>query len=650
MSADEALEEEAFALDAIFGPELTRFTPRSLRVLLAPGGPSLAVELPQGYPATAPALARLHPPTHPRAARVAAALRRAAEELVGSSAVFSLVSVAREALASDDPLPAAPAEAAGGCAPQVTAQGVPQGPQEQRETLLIQVSADKRWWEGEQDEDECAAAVVEAAAQAAADDVPGAPSGAGGSCERSWEYVVGLVGKPSSGKSTLFNAASGATDDRRAARMAAHPFTTIAPNVGRAIARVPCPCVSLGLKPHACRGCSAPGSAAGHRAISVVVKDVAGLVPGAYQGRGRGNRFLDDLTDADALVHVVDASGETDSEGRALHGAEADDGRRSSPEGEVAWVRAELHRWVFDNVRAKWAAVRRRPERLPQLFSGYHADRSLVRAAMMRAGVDPTTFSLVPKGAAGSGASPIPPSSWTAKDLHLVVAHFLRVRFPVLVALNKADTAGAAVGGNLARVLKAFPNERCVPVCARGELLLQHLVAEGAVSHADGSNTFELLPDATDELLIQAAVKAGMRAASGTEDTPPTAEEVRTELQRLKENVLDKHGSTGVTAAMSTALAMRRPVAIFPVADLDTLAPLTTAAGPGPLRDCLLMRPGSTVGDAFEALKKEPNRMLGGDYVHAEALDFAGRKRVVHKSDALDAANSVLRIVATRKL
>jgi ribosome-binding ATPase YchF (GTP1/OBG family) len=45
------------------------------------------------------------------------------------------------------------------------------------------------------------------------------------------------------------------------------------------------------------------------------VKDVAGLVPGAYQGRGRGNAFLNDLCDADVLVHVVDVSGATDKQG-----------------------------------------------------------------------------------------------------------------------------------------------------------------------------------------------------------------------------------------------------------------------------------------------------------------------------------------------
>ncbi len=42
---------------------------------------------------------------------------------------------------------------------------------------------------------------------------------------------------------------------------------------------------------------------------------MAGLVPGAHEGKGLGNKFLDDLRHADALVHVVDVSGTTDAEG-----------------------------------------------------------------------------------------------------------------------------------------------------------------------------------------------------------------------------------------------------------------------------------------------------------------------------------------------
>ena len=60
----------------------------------------------------------------------------------------------------------------------------------------------------------------------------------------------------------------------------------------------------------------------GRRLLPVIVKDVAGLVPGAYKGRGKGNRFLNDLCDADVLIHVVDATGRSDKDGNVLVSAE----------------------------------------------------------------------------------------------------------------------------------------------------------------------------------------------------------------------------------------------------------------------------------------------------------------------------------------
>jgi hypothetical protein len=62
---------------------------------------------------------------------------------------------------------------------------------------------------------------------------------------------------------------------------------------------------------------------------------------GAYKGRGRGNAFLNDLCDADVLVHVVDSSGTTDREGAACAPGEGSD-----PLTDIAWVREEIHRWV----------------------------------------------------------------------------------------------------------------------------------------------------------------------------------------------------------------------------------------------------------------------------------------------------------------
>ena len=68
----------------------------------------------------------------------------------------------------------------------------------------------------------------------------------------------------------------------------------------------------------------------GKRSVPIELLDVAGLVPGAHLGKGLGNKFLDDLRHADALVHVVDVSGTTDAEGRVGSIRRFHDGNRTA--------------------------------------------------------------------------------------------------------------------------------------------------------------------------------------------------------------------------------------------------------------------------------------------------------------------------------
>ena len=82
----------------------------------------------------------------------------------------------------------------------------------------------------------------------------------------------------------------------------------------------------LHLSPRKMGSHAPPQTAAVHTFSHIsTLQDVAGLVPGAYQGRGKGNAFLNDLTDADVLLHVVDVSGSTDREGQLLQEGEGGD-------------------------------------------------------------------------------------------------------------------------------------------------------------------------------------------------------------------------------------------------------------------------------------------------------------------------------------
>ena len=263
------------------------------------------------------------------------------------------------------------------------------------------------------------------------------------------------------GKSTLFNAltqAGTAATGVVPAKTAAAPFTTIAPNVGQAwwAARAE-------EEPEALvRGCTptAHGRAAdGRRLLPCTVIDVAGLVPGAYQGRGRGNQFLADLCTADVLIHVVDASGLTDEGGnlndRAFAAVEdltqaAEEAADAAVAREVVWVAEEVHNWVFENVRRKRPAWRRRPLRLGGMFSGYGCSPALVGGALARARA--AMDAAAPPRPPELGGPPLPSDDAASlaracgadtydgdAALHRLVAHFVAARWPTVVALNKCD-------------------------------------------------------------------------------------------------------------------------------------------------------------------------------------------------------------------
>ncbi len=137
---------------------------------------------------------------------------------------------------------------------------------------------------------------------------------------------IAIVGKPNAGKSTFLKAATLAD-----VKIASYPFTTIEPNIAVGYVTVNCVCKELNINCGKCIG--------GKRFIPIKLIDVAGLVPGAHEGRGLGNKFLDDLGKSQALIHVVDASGTTNEEGNFTKGYD--------PLKDIEFLENEIDEWFY---------------------------------------------------------------------------------------------------------------------------------------------------------------------------------------------------------------------------------------------------------------------------------------------------------------
>jgi len=380
---------------------------------------------------------------------------------------------------------------------------------------------------------------------------------------------IGLVGKPNVGKSTLYAAATSAE-----AAIGNYPFTTIQPNIGVGYVRVPDPGAELGV-----RSTPRTGRVAGAtRFVPVELVDVAGLVPGAHEGRGLGNQFLNDLSRADALLHVVDASGGTDAEGNPTAPGSRD------PREDLRFLEEELDLWIHGLLQDGWDRMAKRVQQenrklevaLAERLSGIGVGESRAAAALREAGL------------AGARPTEVGPDA-----LRRLASCVRRATKPMAVALNKAD---AADPGRLRSLAADVPG--AVPVAAQAELALVKGAQAGLVEYLPGAGDFTVLGELT------AAQRKG--------------------LDYIREHVLKPFGSTGVASALeSAAFGLLRLVPVFPVEDEGKL----TDKDGRVLPDCHLVPEGTTARQLagrvhtdlaehfIRAVDCRTHRTIGADHV-----------------------------------
>lgn len=248
----------------------------------------------------------------------------------------------------------------------------------------------------------------------------------------STHFTIGCVGKPSSGKSSFLNAATDAN-----AKVGNYPFTTIEPNLGVTHWKVPCPCAKYSKS----ELCSPRYGKCenGIRSIPIKMLDVAGLVPGASEGKGLGNQFLDDLRGAHVLLHIIDVAGRTNEKGEETIGHD--------PMVDIEWLQNEIHNWIFNNLWRKWSSIVRRhvatksfaATTLQLQFSGYGANLSLVQRTLDKLGIK----------------EPSEMETWNEDMVHKVVNQFIEERFPTILVLNKIDLPES--DANIAKICQKYP-------------------------------------------------------------------------------------------------------------------------------------------------------------------------------------------------
>jgi len=388
---------------------------------------------------------------------------------------------------------------------------------------------------------------------------------------------VALAGKPNAGKSTFYRAATMADVD-----VANYPFTTIDANRGVSHVRTRCPCLDLEER------CGTENCHDGKRYVPVELLDVAGLVPGAHEGKGLGNQFLDALSNADIVLHVVDASGGTDAEGEPLEVGAYD------PVRDVEFIETEMDLWLAAIVEDNWESVERgsrSPEfefedALADVLTGVGATQHDVMAVLRE--MDYSTD----------------PMAWTDEDREELARLVRRRTKPIVVVANKADVAPAE---NVERLEEAAGH--VVPCTAEGELALRQAVEAGAVAYDPGDEGFEITGDVSES------------QAEG--------------LGRIRD-VTEEFGGTGVQTALDEA--------VYDLLDHFTAYPVQNATNwtdgqDNVLPDAFLLPAGSTPRDLAYAVHSD----IGEGYLHA--VDARESRRIAEDHELEE--GDVVEIVST---
>jgi len=333
--------------------------------------------------------------------------------------------------------------------------------------------------------------------------------------------IIGIIGKPSSGKSTFLNA-SCLTN----AKVSELPFTTITPNKGIAYVKTDCMCQKLNLKDNPQNSICIEGN----RFIPINLLDVAGLVPDAHKGKGLGNKFLNDLSKADILLHILDITGSLDKSGNLVKEGETD------PYEDIMFLEMEINLWFKEIIeREDWnkfikSYSREKRQFIDELYnrlSGIKVNKREIILALKEAYLEDSN-----------------PGEWNQKDLYNFTKNLREISKPIIIIANKIDKEIAIK--NLNRLKKKY-NGPIIPCSALAEYYLRKYHEDGIIKYIPGSNDFDILqPDKLSSAELDA-------------------------LNNIKFKILDIYNETGVQKTLNYAIFEKaNQICVYPVSDLNS--------------------------------------------------------------------------------
>jgi len=378
---------------------------------------------------------------------------------------------------------------------------------------------------------------------------------------------IGLLGKANVGKSTFFSAAT-----ETPVPTGNFPFTTIHPNIGVAYVQSTCACKFFGIE-HKNQFC-----VKGTRFIPVKLIDVAGLVPGAHEGKGLGNQFLDDARQAEVLIHVVDIAGTTDIQGQPVPIGTHD------PLEDVEFVHDEFDQWFVDILRREWDKLTKEVEQkrtklidgIAKRFTGLGIKDFQVHDVLHK-------LDLVAKN----------PKEWNDSDIQSFVKELRKITKPIIIAANKADLCKDLT------IIEKISDTVVIPCSAETELLLRKASKAGIVHYTSGDDKFSILE--TTKILPQ--------------------QQKALDLVKI---VFSKIQSTGIQKILNTAVFdLLKFIVVFPVEDETKL----TNKDGDILPDAKLLPSNSTAKDLavlihadiakgfLHAIDCKTKQRIGGDHI-----------------------------------